>query len=173
MGWYFTTARAGSELDTAEDLAAHGYHVWCGRKVERKRKPEDKHEDAPYLPRYVFLRLSDGEFQTLTHGADGLKFKTLSRHLIPLSGFAELDLRRFMAEVDEKHEADWRAVKAGERLSKYRPGQEVVIVAGPFLSEALVRFAGEAPDGKACVETEIMGQIVKVKVPPENVEAAS
>jgi transcriptional antiterminator NusG len=172
---YITTGR---ELEVGEALAARGIPCWIARKVTLKRQGKRRRPDVivdPYLPNYAFLELTDAQFHDLHHGQP---VKHLARTMHPLRRDDEEALAAFRTDIDRSYRAAMLAVENSTRaeLAEYRRGQIIRPISGPF-ADTLLRFrriVESAADLHPMIEaeTELFGQVVRVKVDPLDVKAA-
>ena len=152
------------EFDAAEECEALGITCYLPRKVELIRQGKRRRPDAvvrPYLPGYLFIETD----------AEGWHMLKATKHIRTLMGIGDKEAKRVMAFVD-KVEADYTArmaqIEAGERVSEYAEGDTLEITLGPLKGQ-LARFkriAEGAMFPEVVAETELMGQVVTIKLDP-------
>lgn len=144
---YLLYARTGKEFEVADELAALGIDVWCGRAIEwkrlgKKRKPEPV--ERPALPNYLFAEMTPRQF----YEAQSVKF--LAGTMTPLTEQevhgkpawvddvgrkhpARPGLYQFKADVDRAYERADKARRNSEvPRAEFKPGETVTIIGGPF-----------------------------------------
>lgn len=170
MTTYLLYAKAGKEMQVADDLRLLGIDTWCGRVIHwerRGKKRQAEPREEPMLPNYIFADMAPYDY----HRAMGV------RHLHPTAtiiGHKEsLIVRKFQNEVDAayKEQAAIRA-KAETPLSEYDPQAPLRIIAGPF-ADKIVKFRRfvDAHDPLA-VRIEADGPMGVMKLDPLDVRAA-
>ena len=152
------------EFDAQEECEALGITCYLPRKVELIRQGKRRRPDAvvrPYLPGYLFIETD----------AEGWHMLKATKHIRTLMGIGDKEARRVMEFVD-KVEADYTArmakIEAGERVSEYAEGDTLEITLGPLKGQ-LARFkriAEGAMFPEVVAETELMGQVVTIKLDP-------
>ena len=167
-------AKAGREFDVRDALHALGIRCEVPRKVEAKRVPTKRTPVAvttPYLRSYVFIQCSDEQW----HVAHTVKH--LAGTMQPISAAS---VRRYLLPFIEAVETDYAtrmdAIRAGEQVPEYQPGQRIEILTGPLKGQMATfqRIIETANDIFPRIEGEgqLFGRAVKVTVDPIHARAA-
>ncbi|NGQ91462.1 hypothetical protein G5V65_11195 [Rhodobacter sp. HX-7-19] len=152
------------EFDAQEECEALGITCYAPRRVDVRRSGKKRRAEAvigPAWPGYVFIEASSEEWHY---------FKA-SKHIKTMMGIGEKEakmVRALIESVEAEFNKRMAQIDAGERLSEYRPGELLEIVLGPFAGQ-LARFkriAEGAMFPEVVAETELMGQVVTIKLDP-------
>ncbi|MGZ9811552.1 transcription termination/antitermination protein NusG [Pseudoroseicyclus sp. H15] len=174
MTWWIGYARTGRELDVAADLRAAGIdaRVPCevqARRIGKRRRPQPV--SRPVWPNYVFLpELPTETWRTVVdHPLMASTMLAIPRRDVPRVGPK-------LAQIERDFTERMNAIRAGERVDEYQPGDLLDIVGGSFAG-SLATFrclidAGEDRDMRLVAEVKMLGRSVPVRLDPLHARAA-
>lgn len=166
--WWLGYAKAGREFEVRDELRGMGITCEVPRKVEAKRVPTKRTPVAvttPYLGNYVFIHCSNDQW----HQAHGTKH--LASTMQPISEqFTRRHLMEFIDRVELDYSTRMDAIRAGEQVSEYEPGDRIEILSGPLKGQMATfkRIVENANELFPRIEAEgqLFGRAVKVDVDP-------
>lgn len=170
MATYLLYAKAGKEMEVADDLRLLGIDVWCGKVIHwerRGKKRQAEAREAAMLPNYIFAEMTPYDY----HRAMDVKHLHPTVHMVGNRDRATV--AKFQAEVDAAYKAqDAVRAKAETPLPEYDPMAPLKIIAGPF-SDRLVTFRRlvDANDPLK-VKIEADGPMGVMRIDPLDVKAA-
>ncbi len=189
MTWYLgiTTTRLiaptpGAEKERGEfaverQLRALGLQAHAPRKIEFKRVGKKRHPDpvtSAYLPGYIFAEIPAAKF-TAAIQCNGLRPTMMA---IPPQEVMRHVLRFIDRVGGENAEAE-RIIASRDRaaMCQFQTGQALDVLAGPFADRIVEfeRMVQASHDMHPMIEAkmEILGRLVRTRIDPLDVRAAS
>jgi len=164
--WYLIQTKPSGETVAETNLRRQGYEVYYPRAVRAaRRRRQASAPIVPLFPRYLFLRLAEGQ-QPLAPVISTLGVTTVVRFGLSYAVVPDAVIRDLCARAD----ADGL-----HRLAQppaLTAGTSVQISTGPFDGLEGV-FEREAGADRVIVLLKLLGQTARVKVPRDSVEACS
>lgn len=170
--WHLLYAKAGHELDIAEDLRTACFDVVCEPRIEFRRCGTDRRAkpvEVAYLPNYIFANVPVEDYFDVM-AMDGLASTS--------QAVCEAEMRRvhaFQQEARREYDEAMRISKNQQAICEYKRGQAVRLLDGKFSDKAATfrKMVEREHDAfpKVVVETEMMGRVVTLEVDPLDVRA--
>lgn len=156
-GWYVALAGYRAEKRAEERLRDAGFEAYVPRETRWSRSGGRKHAaERPLLPRYVFVRLGDGQSFHAARACDGVEgmIAVCGRPArIPGDWIDGLRSAEALGVFDKTHTA----------RKTFESGQQVQIIAGPF-KDQVAKFVEQTSDaGRVRVMFELFSAQIDVR----------
>jgi transcription antitermination factor NusG len=173
MTLWAVAVRNGTEFAVQEQIEALGLEASVPRRLDLERAPTKRfweQVESPYLPGYVFAWFDAEDWHTIRH-------ITEVRTMMAVSPQAERLVRAFIDRVEADFAKRKAEADAGNKISKYNPGDLLTIMTGQFAGQlaTFARILQTAHDVFPEIEAEMdmMGQAVKLRLDPISVRRAA
>lgn len=164
MHWYLVHTKPRQERAALENLERQGYQCYLPTlRLEKLRRGALSVADAPLFPRYLFIRLGQGE--SAQSWAPIRSTKGVSR----LVSFGSQPAKVADELIEALHAQETVAQIKPARL--FEPGEKVRLTEAPF---AGIEAVYDMPDGdhRVVVLIELLAKQVRVQVSPASLRKA-
>jgi transcription antitermination factor NusG len=163
-------ARSGCEAQVVEDIKAMGIDARVPLKIEAIRRGKQRWAEAvttSIFPNYVFINCTDTEWHLLK----GVKNLAATFYPAPVRIY-EREILPLIDHAEKEYAERKAAIEAGERVSEYRDGDKLILLAGK-LAGTIATFrrlveAGEYgfPEIVAELPASIGGKPMMIRIDP-------
>ena len=149
-----------SEYIAASALERYGYTLYL--PTVKTPRPRQGHEDSPMFPGYLFVR----------HEQEGLALPPVNR-IAGFIGWVQFDdvvpsvPDEVIRDLDRRLE---QINQEGGHWTRFKPGDQVRVVAGPMDGLAQVLEEPKSPESRVRVLLSFMGGLVRARVPWQDLQ---
>lgn len=167
LRWYLVQTKPAAETVAVENLQRQGYEVYFPRALRTARRRGQVRESIVSLfPRYLFVRLDEGR-QALTPVRSTTGVACAVRFGFSYAVVPDAVIRELRGRED--------AVTGLHRIGQcpvFSPGMAVQVKLQPFDGLDAI-FEREAGADRVIVLLKVLGQIARVQIPFDSIEAAN